>query len=111
MKKSMIDIAFDQLSKKKKPITFLKLWEEVSQIEGLTQQQIEDNIAQFYTDLSLDSRFAHMGENKWDLRSRRTYSEVVIDTDALLIDEGMDEEEFVEESEDEDKTESVEDKY
>ena len=33
MKKSMIDIAFDLLSKKKKPVMFLKLWDEVT-IEG-----------------------------------------------------------------------------
>lgn len=112
MKKSMIDIAFDLLSKKKKPVSFLKLWEEVAQIEGLTQQQSEDNIAQFYTDMSIDNRFAHMGENKWDLRSRHTYSEVVIDTDALLIDESFDEDEdFSIDEADEDKEEVVEDKY
>lgn len=57
MKKAMIDIAFDLMKTKKKAVTFLKIWEEVCQIAGFTKQQEEDNIAQFYSDLSLDDRF------------------------------------------------------
>ena len=92
MKKAMIDVAYDQLSTKKKPITFLKIWEEVCQIMGFTQAQEEDNIAQFYSDLSLDERFLCVGENKWDLRERHTYHEVVVDTDEILIDEDEEDE-------------------
>ncbi len=88
----MIDVAFDLVSKKKKPATFLKIWEEVSQMVGLTPEQEEDNIAQFYTDLSLDDRFVHVGDNKWDLRSRHTYNEVVVDTSAIIIEESEEEE-------------------
>lgn len=88
----MIDVAYDQLSTKKKPITFLKIWEEVCQIMGFTQAQEEDNIAQFYSDLSLDERFVCVGENKWDLRERHTYHEVVVDTDEILIDEDEEDE-------------------
>lgn len=87
MNKPMVDVAFDLMSKKKKPVTFLKIWEEVSQMMGLDEQQAEDNIAQFYTDLSLDGRYVHCGDNKWDLRSRHTFNEVVVDTDALIIDD------------------------
>lgn len=92
MKRAMIDVAYDQLSTKKKPVVFLKIWEEVSQIMGFTQAQEEDNIAQFYSDLSLDDRFVCVGENKWDLRERHTYHEVVVDTDEILIDEDEDDE-------------------
>ncbi len=97
MKKSMIDVAFDLVSKKKKPATFLKIWEEVSQMVGLTPEQEEDNIAQFYTDLSLDERFVHVGDNKWDLRSRHTYNEVVVDTSSIIIEESEEDESFDEE--------------
>ena len=93
MKKAMIDVAYEQLSPKKKPMTFLKLWEEISQIMGFTPIQEEENIAQFYSDLSLDDRFVCVGDNKWDLRERHTYNEVVVDTSDILIDEGDDEEE------------------
>ena len=77
MKKSMIDVAYDLMSTKKKAIVFLKLWEEVCQVMAFTKQQEEDNIAQFYSDLSLDDRFVNVGENKWDLRERHTYHEDV----------------------------------
>lgn len=105
MKKSMIDVAFDLVSKKKKPATFLKIWEEVSQMVGLTPEQEEDNIAQFYTDLSLDDRFVHVGDNKWDLRSRHTYNEVVVDTSAIIIEEGEEEDEPFDEEQKKDKEE------
>ena len=72
MKKSMVDVAYDLMSTKKKAIVFLKLWEEVCQVMAFTKQQEEDNIAQFYSDLSLDDRFVNVGENKWDLRERHT---------------------------------------
>lgn len=90
MKKSMVDVAYDLMSTKKKAIVFLKLWEEVCQVMAFTKQQEEDNIAQFYSDLSLDDRFVNVGENKWDLRERHTYYEVVVDTEEILIDEEAD---------------------
>ena len=90
MKKSMVDVAYDLMSTKKKAIVFLKLWEEVCQVMAFTKQQEEDNIAQFYSDLSLDDRFVNVGENKWDLRERHTSHEVVVDTEEILIDEEAD---------------------
>lgn len=92
MKKSMVDVAFDLMTRKKKPVVFLKLWQEVSEIMGFTpaQEQEEDNIAQFYGDLSLDDRFVNVLENKWDLRSRHTYNESVVDTSSIIIDEDSD---------------------
>lgn len=93
MKKAMIDVAYELMSTKKKPVVFLKIWEEVSQMMGFTKRQEEDNIAQFYSDLSLDDRFVNVGENKWDLRERHTYHEVVVDTEELIIDEDTDDDE------------------
>lgn len=90
----MIDIAYELMSKKKKEVTFAKLWEEVSQIRGLTQAQADDRIAQFYTDMTLDDRFFHLRDNKWDLRSRHKFEEVVIKTDTILVDDEEDEEEI-----------------
>lgn len=110
MKISKLDIAFNLLTKKKKPTPFLKLWEEISQIEALTPSQQEDQIAQFYSDLCLDSRFVNMGENKWDLKSRRTFSETVIDTADFLVDDSDETEEF-ESEEDAELSDKEEEKY
>ncbi len=79
MKKSMVDVAFDLMTRKKKPVVFLKLWQEVSEIMGFTPAQEEENIAQFYGDLSLDDRFVNVLENKWDPRPRHTYNDSVVD--------------------------------
>ncbi|MEF9968033.1 MAG: DNA-directed RNA polymerase subunit delta, partial [Longicatena sp.] len=101
MKKAMIDEAYDLMSKKKKAIVFVKLWEEVAQIMAFTQAQEEDNIAQFYSDLSLDDRFVNVGNNKWDLRERHTYKEAVIDTSDILIETDDDSDDYSDDSEEE----------
>lgn len=90
MRQPMVDIAYDLLSKKKKEVVFIKLWEEVSQIKGLTPAQADDLIAQFYTDISLDDRFVPLKDNKWDLRSRYRFEDVVINTDSILVDDDED---------------------
>ena len=64
--KSMINVAYELMLKKRKSVTFLKLWEDVATMMGFTPQQEEDNIAQFYSDMSLDDRFVCVGNNEWD---------------------------------------------
>ena len=43
--------------------------------------------SQFYSELMLDSRFASLEGNKWDLRNRRKFEEVHIDTSDIVEDE------------------------
>jgi DNA-directed RNA polymerase subunit delta len=100
MKKSMIDIAYQIMGDHPGSIPFIDLWTEVSKDMGFNQVQFEDNIAQFYTDLSLDGRFLGLPSNTWDLRSRHKYSESVMDTDSIAIDEDSDDEEMEQDSED-----------
>lgn len=101
MKKSMIEVAYQVLTNNNGAMPFVDLWKDVSQKMGFTQTQFEDNIAQFYTDLSLDGRFLNMSQNTWDLRSRHTYSESVMDTDSIAIDEDDEDDEESELIEDE----------
>lgn len=91
MGQPMIDIAYDVLSNSKKAVVFIDLWNNVSEIKGLTQSQKEDKIAQFYTDLSLDGRFVNMEDNRWDLKSRHRLEEVKKVTAEELIDDEEDE--------------------
>ena len=92
--KSRTDIAYDILSKKKRSIQFSKLWEDVSKIYGASN----DRVAQFYSDLTLDSRFASLKENKWDLAERRKFDESHVDISKIELDE--DEPEEIDDSED-----------
>ena len=93
--KSMTDIAYDILSRKKRAIQFGKLWEDVSKLYGASN----DKVAQFYSDLTLDSRFASLKENKWDLVERRKFDESHIDISKIELDDDEPEEVEDEDSE------------
>lgn len=86
--KSMTDVAYEILSSKKRAAQFNKLWEDVSKVTGASK----DKIAQFYSDLTLDSRFVSLKENKWDLVERRKYEESHIDLSQIELDEDEPEE-------------------
>ncbi len=89
----MIDIAKETLMKNNHRMPFLDLWTSVSKEMNFTASQADDNIAQFYSDLSLDSHFVNLEGNSWDLKTRHTFSESVTDTDEIAIDEDEEEEE------------------
>lgn len=98
MEKSNLDVAFELVSRKKNPVVFSKLWEEVSQIQGLSEEEAKKRASKFYTALSLDGRFITLGDNTWDLRSRYTFDKVHIDMNEVYSDES-------DEVEDEDRSE------
>lgn len=81
--KSMTEIAFDIMSAKKRATQFNKLWQEVSKKAGVSQ----DKIAEFYSDLTLDGRFAQLKDNKWDLKTRRKFAESHVDLDKINIED------------------------
>lgn len=124
MEKSNLDVAFELVSKKKNPVVFSKLWEEVSQIQGLSEEEAKKRASKFYTALSLDGRFITLGDNTWDLRSRYTFDKVHIDMNEVYTDDSDevededrseddyfndDDEESEDEDEDEDEDRSSED--
>lgn len=101
--KSMTDVAYEYLSKRKKSVEFLKLWNEVNLVMSFPENKVASKKAQFYSELMLDNRFASLEDNKWDLRNRRKFDEVFIDTDAIIIDSDDEEElELDEEEKEED---------
>ncbi len=106
MAKSMTDVAFELLGKKKKEVSFAKLWDEVSQTMGFSVAQAENKIANFYSDMMLDKRFVSLPENMWDLRQRHKFEEVHIELDSIVLE---DDEEESEENEDFEDEEAMED--
>ncbi len=99
--KSMTDVAYEYLTKRKKSVEFGKLWGEVNTVLSIPENRLASKKAQFYSDLMLDNRFASLEDNKWDLRNRRKFDEVYIDTDAIIIDEDDEDEELDAENADE----------
>ena len=65
---SLIEIAFELLKEKKQPVSFKELMDEITELRGLTEDEVRVRIAQFYTDLNIDGRFMTIGENRWGLR-------------------------------------------
>lgn len=97
--KSMRDIAYDLLSKKKNPVAFDKLWKEVSEILGLSEEEALTKIGTFYTHITLDGRFVLLENNTWDLRSRHKFEEITIDMNDLY-DEDDSEEDIIDDEDD-----------
>ena len=85
--RSMTDVAYQLLSKKKNSVTFNKLWDEVSQIMGYSENVAERKIASFYTSMMLDNRFPSLGINNWALRSRPPYHDTHFDTRAIVLED------------------------
>lgn len=89
--------------------------QEIAQVLGLSQEQVNAKIAQFYTDLNIDGRFINLGENRWGLRSWYPYEQ--IDEEILpqpkpkkkrkVEDDGFDD--YIEEDEDFDDADVTED--
>ena len=86
--RSMADVAYDVLSSKKRSVQFNKLWAEVCKITGANNNKV----SQFYSDLSLDSRFVCLKDNKWDLVERRKYEESHVDISKIELEEDEPEE-------------------
>ena len=88
--RSMVDVAYELMSKKKKAVNFYKLWQEVSEVKGF----------------DVDGRFITVGENNWDLRSRHKFDEVHIDMNDIYTDEDEESEEV-----EDDVDSTIEDDY
>ncbi|WP_242318742.1 DNA-directed RNA polymerase subunit delta [Bacillus cereus group sp. BfR-BA-01349] len=73
---SMIEVVHSVLGDKKQATTYNELVQEIAQVLGLSQEQVNAKIAQFYTDLNIDGRFINLGENRWGLRSWYPYEQI-----------------------------------
>lgn len=79
---SMIELANLILQDKKEARDFRDIFAEVTNLKGFDDQQKEDYIAQFYTDLNIDGRFMTIGSNLWGLK--RWYPVEQIDEEVNL---------------------------
>ncbi len=128
---SLIDLAYAVLEERKSPIAFHDLLKEIQTLNGLTDDEIQERLVQFYTDMNIDGRFLLNHENGWGLRewykvetieeetaptvkARKRKTKAVLDGDEeeLLVDEDdlvfeEDFEEFVDEEEELDDEEDL----
>lgn len=93
MSGSMTDMAHQILSRSPQAVPFLPLYQEVSDSLGFSKAQYEKNIAHFFSDLSLDTRFVSRPNNNWDLKQRHATKDIRINIDDLILDDEEEEEE------------------
>ena len=91
--KSITDVAFQNLKKKRKEVYFNKLWKEVSDEVGFSEELANRKIASFYNALMLDVRFISLEKNQWDLRERYAEDTLKIDPELAMDYDDYDEEE------------------
>jgi DNA-directed RNA polymerase delta subunit len=102
LQRSMVEVAYELLSKKQGPQKFAKFWDEVSDVLAMDNQEKDQNISKFYTKLTLDERFVLLEDNTWDLRERQSFDKVHIDMNDIYS-ELEDEEKELEAEKEEDK--------
>lgn len=83
---SMVDVAYSYLKGTNRKVKFNDLFNVISERIGFTEEEKENLISNFYTNLSLDGRFVTLGNNEWDLRSNQTYDKVHIDMNDIYTD-------------------------
>ncbi|MGP1413624.1 MAG: DNA-directed RNA polymerase subunit delta [Bacillales bacterium] len=84
---SIINIAFDIIKECKEPISFKELYSKVCELSEMSKEQISEQIASFYFDLSSDGRFIGLTNNYWDLRERQNYDKVnKVDMNSIYVD-------------------------
>ncbi|MDW4404212.1 DNA-directed RNA polymerase subunit delta [Staphylococcus saprophyticus] len=66
--KSFIDMAYTLLNEKNDTMNLYDIIDEFKALGHYEDEEIENRIVQFYTDLNTDGRFLNVGENIWGLR-------------------------------------------
>jgi DNA-directed RNA polymerase subunit delta len=64
----MVDLAFEILKSSNTPHYYRDLMMEIAKVKGLSEDQVNDVIAQLYTEINIDGRFACVGTNLWGLK-------------------------------------------
>ena len=104
----MVDIAYEIFKQTKKNYYFNDLVKEIASVKDLSEEEIQNYIAQLFTEVNIDGRFVHLGKNEWGLKSW-----FPIDlTDSLHVskdDEDYDDEEYEDEDDEDEVEDEVED--
>jgi DNA-directed RNA polymerase subunit delta len=64
----MVDLAFEVLRSANVPFYYRDLMGEIAKLKGLSEDEVKQVIAQLYTEINIDGRFACVGSNLWGLK-------------------------------------------
>ena len=97
---SMCNVAYEILKEVNEKVAFNALWGAVCDRLGIKEEDRNNLISTFYTQLTLDGRFMFLDENYWDLRVNHTYDEFSDDSYDSYSDEEDDAEDLIDDDED-----------
>lgn len=97
---SMCNVAYEILKEVNEKVAFNALWGAVCDRLGIKEEDRNNLISTFYTQLTLDGRFMFLDENYWDLRVNHTYDEFSDDSYDSYSDEEEDNENLIDDDED-----------
>jgi DNA-directed RNA polymerase subunit delta len=66
---SMVEVAFEIMKDKRNPYDYYDLVDKVAEVKGMKQEEVQERIANLYTDMNIDGRFHSLGDNRWGLKS------------------------------------------
>lgn len=66
---AMVDLAFYILKEKGEPTLYRNLMQEVAEMKGFSQDEVDHYVAQLYTEMNIDGRFICVGKSLWGLRT------------------------------------------
>ena len=97
---SMCNVAYEILKEVNEKVAFNALWGAVCDRLGIQDEDRNNLISVFYTQLTLDGRFMFLDENYWDLRINHTFDEFSDDSYDSYSDEEEDVEDLIDDDED-----------
>ena len=103
-----IDVAYNCLLNQKDGMSFKDLWAIVRDQLGYSETIANKKVSQFYTNLSLDGRFASLENNVWNLKAHCKYNDVAVREEDFEEIEEDDEDEDIEQEEEPEASEEEE---
>jgi len=107
---SMLEVAEHLMMRKKTPQPFRKIAKEVSELMGMSDQELRGKIARFYSDLTLSGKFINVTADKWDLKSRQKF-DAYEHQFVFEEEEDLDDEEIVDEEDKDLDEDDVDEEY
>lgn len=102
----MVDLAFMILKSANTPFYYRDLMVEVAKVRKMSEEEMNNSIAQLYTEINIDGRFACVGVNLWGLKRwypvERSEDPIANAKRPRIInddDDDLDDDDFVEEEE------------
>lgn len=96
---SFTDMA-EMILKEQKTLNTKTIFEQICKLLGYSDEDLEEQIGDFYTSLTTDKRFIFLENGNWDLRCNHSIKIELDDEDDDDIEEEIESEEEIEETDD-----------